>query len=98
MQKGILFVLLALFTTSLVHAQFNVSASVQYDSSKAMPKPQTGESVYKIKPAIDIPLTLGTAGLSVLGFSKIYSKESTVEEAIWLKKEDVNSFDRWAVD
>lgn len=63
------------------------------------PVPQNTEQIYKLKPAIDVPLTLGTAGLSILGFSKIYSKDASSEyEIMSLKKADVNSFDRWAVD
>ncbi|MBA2500034.1 MAG: phosphatase PAP2 family protein [Chitinophagaceae bacterium] len=55
--------------------------------------------IYKLKPAIDIPLTGAFTGLSLLGFSKIYSKErSTEAEILSLKKSDINSFDRSAAD
>lgn len=94
MQKRILAGAVALLT--------GFSTFAQSDTTTVLPPPpppvQSDQPVYKIKPAIDVPLTLGTAGLSILGFSKIYSKESTVNEAVKLRKADVNGFDRWAVD
>lgn len=100
MQKGIWAVLLILFTAGNSAAQFNVSTSVKFDTTQVAPAPlQDGEPVYKIKPAIDIPLTLATAGLSILGFSKIYSKDASSESDIRsLRQSDLNSFDRWAAE
>ena len=37
--------------------------------------------VYKLKPAVDIPVTLIGAGWSVFAFSKIYSKEGSTQAA-----------------
>ena len=55
--------------------------------------------IYKLKPAIDVPLTAVGTGLSLLGFSQIYSKDASSEEGILaLRKSDINSFDRWAAD
>lgn len=57
------------------------------------------DSVYKLKPAVDIPLTAVTAGWSFYGFSKIYSKDpSTTEQILRLNKQDLNGLDRWAAD
>ena len=57
------------------------------------------QEVYNLKPAVDIPLTVATAGWSVYAFTKIYSKDpSTAEEILSLNKNDINSFDRWAAD
>lgn len=99
MQKGFWFVLLILLGAGQSYAQFNVSTTVQYDSIRIPKTPQDGEPIYKLKPAIDIPLTLTTAGLSILGFSKIYSKDPTSQlEIMSLRKSDLNGFDRWAAD
>ncbi len=55
--------------------------------------------IYKLKPAVDVPLTAIGTGLSLLGFSKIYSKDASSEEDILaLRKSDINSFDRRAAD
>jgi membrane-associated phospholipid phosphatase len=57
------------------------------------------QPVYKLKPAVDIPVTAIGAGWSMYAFTKIYSKDpSTVEEIESLRKEDINGFDRWAAD
>ena len=100
MQKGIWAVMLLLFTAGNSFAQFNVSTLVKFDTTESTSAPlQDGEPVYKLKPAIDIPLTVATAGLSILGFSKIYSKDETPRAEIErLRKSDLNSFDRWAAD
>src|SRR3954470_9797213 len=55
------------------------------------------DQVYKLNPAVDIPVTLATAGATLYGFSVIYSKDPSAEHEIQnLKKSDINSFDRWA--
>lgn len=54
--------------------------------------------VYKLKPAVDIPLFAINAGWSAYAFTKIYSKDRSSEEKILsLNKNDINGFDRWAV-
>ncbi len=96
-KKGILAVALALFTSVSTIAQTDTTTTIlsQTTTNRAL----ADEPIYKIKPALDIPLTLGTAGLSILGFSKIYSKDASSEYEInQLRKADVNGFDRWAVD
>ena len=61
-----------------------------------VPKPQP---VYKIKNAIDLPITGATVGWSLYGMSKIYSREQVpVTELNALKVSDINSFDRPVAD
>jgi membrane-associated phospholipid phosphatase len=54
--------------------------------------------VYKLKPAIDIPIiTIGTLW-SVFAFTKIYNKSHpTIDQINRLNKDDINAFDRWAI-
>jgi membrane-associated phospholipid phosphatase len=95
-----------LFVFASVCAQ-NDAASIQSDTnikSDTMPvnvqpaindKPQP---VYKLKPAVDIPITAIGTGWSLFAFTKIYSKDPSNEETILaLSKNSVNSFDRWAI-
>lgn len=56
------------------------------------------QSIYKLKPAADIPLFAINAAWSGYAFTKIYSKDRSSEEKILsLDKNDINGFDRWAV-
>ena len=60
---------------------------------------ETGEPVYKLKPKVDIPLTVATAGWTIYGFTQVYSKDNSTEEQInRLNVNDINGFDRWAAD
>lgn len=55
--------------------------------------------VYKLKPAIDIPLTVVTAAWSLYAFPRIYDKPGISPAVIEsLDKNDINGFDRWAAD
>src|SRR6476620_6378777 len=75
-------------------ATVNVSTDVHQALASGDKQP-----VYKLKPAVDIPVTAIGAGWSMYAFTKIYSKDpSTVEEIESLRKEDINGFDRWAAD
>jgi len=57
------------------------------------------QPIYKLKPAVDVPLSLATAGWSLYAFTKIYSKEnSSIEDIQSLQVSDINGFDRWAAD
>ena len=97
MQKGILAGAVALLTSVSALAQTDTTTTVL--SQSTLHQAYADEPVYKLKPAIDVPLTLGTAGLSILGFSKIYSKDATPQYKIEnLRKSDLNGFDRWAAD
>ena len=64
----------------------------------SMPKTGGRQQVYKLKPAVDIPVFAVGAGWSAYAFTKIYSKEHSSEETILsLDINDINGFDRWAV-
>jgi membrane-associated phospholipid phosphatase len=54
---------------------------------------------YKLKPAVDIPLTAIGTGWSLYAFTKIYSKDKSPEEVILsLDKQDIPAFDRHGAD
>lgn len=95
-----------LFVFASVCAQ-NDAANIQSDTNikgDTMPaviqpaindKPQP---VYKLKPAVDIPITAIGTGWSLFAFTKIYSKDPSSEEAVLaLNKSSVNGFDRWGI-
>jgi membrane-associated phospholipid phosphatase len=80
--------------TLAVDTTTNVTNSFQSATISAGKQP-----IYKLKPAVDIPLSLATAGWSLFAFTKIYSKDnSSLEEIQSLRISDINSFDRWAAD
>ncbi|HYE54836.1 MAG TPA: phosphatase PAP2 family protein, partial [Chitinophagaceae bacterium] len=65
---------------------------------KGMTKDVSTE-VYKIKPAVDIPIVVAATAFSLYGFSEIYNKPSSTEAEInRLRMRDINGFDRWAAD
>lgn len=93
MKNKIAICLLFLCTTFALHAQTD-SLQVEEQSDTIKTKKQR---VYVYKPAIDIPLTAGTAGLTLYNFSQIYSKERISEATLMsLDPEDVGAFDRSA--
>lgn len=57
------------------------------------------QPVYKIKNAIDLPLTTATVAWSLYGMSKIYGRDQVpVSELNQLQVSDINSFDRPVAD
>ena len=67
------------------------------DSSPS--NPSDVQQIYKLKPAVDIPVTAAGTIWSAYAFTKIYSKDpSTVTQIRALNKENINGFDRWAAD
>src|SRR6187200_708443 len=65
---------------------------------KSITKTVRSQPVYKLQPAVDIPVFAVTAGWSAYAFTKIYSKDtSTMEKIMSLDVNDINGFDRWAV-
>lgn len=67
------------------------------DSSPS--NPSDVQEIYKLKPAVDIPVTAVGTIWSAYAFTKIYSKDpSTVTQIRALNKENINGFDRWAAD
>lgn len=56
-------------------------------------------AVYKVKNAVEIPLSLGLAGYSLWGMSEIYGRDKVpVSEINALDKNNINSFDRSIAD
>jgi membrane-associated phospholipid phosphatase len=106
MKKGLIYAAAFLWSIS-GYSQDTDTALVTLDSSAAFEttpvrsarKMERADPVYRLKPAVDIPLTLATGGFSAWAFTKIYSKESsTLAEIAALNKEDINGFDRWGAD
>ena len=65
---------------------------------KSITKTVRSQPVYKLQPAVDIPVFAVTAGWSAYAFTKIYSKDtSTLVKILSLDVNDINGFDRWAV-
>ena len=69
----------------------------QYSAdTSGKPRGNTSE-VYKLKLAVDIPVTAAGIAWSVYAFPKIYDKPNSTEaEILSLNREDINGFDRWA--
>lgn len=60
---------------------------------------QRNTEVYKLKPAVDIPIIAAAGGWSYYALSKIYKKDSSsIEDVSSLNKNQINGFDRWAAN
>lgn len=92
MKKLLLSVTLLLAISIPLFSQYTDTA---YNLVKETPK----QSVYKIKPWIDIPATLILDGLSLNGMRIIYGRDTIpVSELQSLNMNDINSFDRPIAD
>ena len=100
-----IFILSCIFSS---HAGFSQEVSMNTNASDATINcSATGESedtqsntsqVFKLNPKVDIPLTAVSAGWSVYCMTKVYNKGGSTEAQILsLNKNNINSFDRWAV-
>jgi membrane-associated phospholipid phosphatase len=109
MKKYLIYLFVALFIcksgvaqdTTLVSkdTMLSLNEPVATDSIAAQTFPLKREPVYKIKPWIDIPITAVTTATTLMGFSKIYSKDPlTMEELSSLDRNNVPRFDRSALD
>jgi len=95
MKHSLLFLLLA--TGFCSSAQFNYRAEHALLITTVAEKGKDDLPVYKLKSAVDIPLTAVTAGWTYYAFSKIYKKEASSPKQIQdLTINDLNGFDRWA--
>jgi membrane-associated phospholipid phosphatase len=66
----------------------------QEEAGKAGGRP----SVYTIKPAVDIPVTVAAAAWTFYGFSQVSKKSSTSQaDVLSLNKSSIPWYDRWAV-
>ena len=55
--------------------------------------------VYKLKPAIDVPVTAAASAWTLYAFGKIYDRDaSTVQKIESLSTSSIPRFDRWAAD
>ncbi len=73
--------------------------TVEFHALDSATPPVRKGKVYKIKPAIDLPIIAAGTAWSLHGFSVIYNKPSSSEDEILaLNKNDVNSFDRGATN
>ena len=56
-------------------------------------------AVYRLKPALDIPLTIATTAGTLYGFSKIYNKDtSTRAQILALNRKDVAGYNRFGTE
>lgn len=95
MKFPLLYLAAALFSFGS-YAQ-NDTMQVQTDNSNL--NLSDSQPIYKLKPAVDIPLTAVGTIWSAYAFTKIYSKDPSTEAQIRaLNKEDINGFDRWGAD
>jgi len=96
MKRSLLF-LLFLATGFYSSAQFKYRAEHALLITTVAEKGKHDFPIYKLKPAVDIPLTAVTAGWTFYAFSKIYKKETSTPKQIQnLNINDLNGFDRWA--
>lgn len=90
--------ILALF---LFHTGYSQTDSTIIDSViqvSITSGPPANKPVYKIKNAVDIPLTIATTTYTLYGFSKIYMRDKTPESVILaLNPANINSLDRRAI-
>jgi membrane-associated phospholipid phosphatase len=98
-------------TDSTVDVQTSNSSNSnvrRWDSIVQTPQPlpdaparpgNANNKVYKLKPAVDIPVIAAGSAWTLYAFSKIYSRDpSTVEKINSLNVNNIPRFDRWAAD
>ena len=72
--------------------------AIPLDKTEGKVSSSAKESVYTLKPGIDIPIIAVGTVWSGYAFTKIYNKTPPTEnQIINLKKSNINAFDRWAV-
>lgn len=88
---------LALVLHTTAFAQEDSSMAME-DSSAHRAKAEATE-VYRIKPKLDIPITVAATAFTIFGFSQVYTKDPTPEATIRnLDVQNIPRFDRWAAD
>lgn len=88
---------MVLFAATNLHAQ--ETEITQLDTLTGNEARAPKERMYRIKPAIDLPLTAAATAWTIYGFSQIYSKDNTPEATIRnLNVNNIPRFDRWAAD
>jgi len=104
MKRVLYIILISCFCSVDLNAQVTDTTIVVVtttDTSVAIVTPRVSEpneknsSVYKIKPWVDIPVTVAFMGWSLYGMSVIYARDRVpAAEILALNRNDVNSFDR----
>lgn len=96
MNKFKLYTLFSLCLIGSVSAQASSLDSLSTDTVRVVENKFS--SVYKLKPRVDIPIVAAGTIWSSYTFTKIYNKgQSSTEKILSLHREDINSFDRWAI-
>jgi membrane-associated phospholipid phosphatase len=76
-------------------------SNVSTNSLPLSPSPEERDKkrVYKLKPAIDVPVTVAGSAWTLYAFGKIYDRDaSSVEKIQSLSTSSIPRFDRWAAD
>ena len=100
MAQTLLFDTILMKTTTYIALSF-IAFCVSMHNVKAQDSivAEKDPEVYKLKPAIDIPIIAAAGGWSYYALSKIYKKDSSsIEDVLSLNKNNINGFDRWAAD
>jgi membrane-associated phospholipid phosphatase len=107
MKKSLALIYFSFFVSSLLHAQVDtlvkttdtlVQTNERFELLPVTHAPANND-VYSIKAGIDVPLTVTGVAWSLYGFSKIYNKDtSSAAQVLALNRNDINSFNRSAID
>jgi membrane-associated phospholipid phosphatase len=90
MSRFIPFIVFALIISINTNAQVTDTATINIVTTAA-----TKNTVYKIKPWVDIPVTIFVDAFSFYGMSVIYGRDKVpASEILALNKNDINKFDR----
>jgi len=85
-------------STTTTDAAYRAADTIPMLSFSSQEIPVKNQPVYKLKPIVDFPLFAVNTAWTLYAFTKIYSKPPTDAEVVLnLNKNDINSFDRWAV-
>ncbi len=86
-------------TETILQTNPDTTINVQSSNEFSADSYTEDAEIYKLKPKVDIPITLAGVAWSAYAFTKIYSKDpSTVQQINNLNIDDINGFDRWAAD
>lgn len=83
--------------TALKDSTYRMTLSDTLTLHAQEPAQEKRQKVYRIKPAIDLPIIAASTAWSLYGFKEIYNKPSSSDaEILALNKANINGFDRWA--
>jgi hypothetical protein len=73
------------------------SSVMLVDTFDVAPVKKVKQDIYKLNPAVDIPVVAAGTGWTIFAFTQIYNKEpSTEQQILSLDENDIPKFDRWA--